>query len=249
MRKLAIALIALGLIVASSANFENFEAERNVKVKVGDPLIDLECLPIAAEPGEIEVLKVRNNLHEDISVFAYSDNFEFENPTLIGSGEERTISGTYLGGVGVVSIEAFWNGGSAKIRACELPELSIEKVLLSGRRVVETHTKEFWTFRIVLRGKAENVTVKDRIPAELEIEDVKVSSGSYELKGRKSVKLLWHVSVDGEEHIDVTVSTRMNCGGNQEFTSPGYYYINEGAEVLGYGVVSNGVVVRAVGGD
>jgi hypothetical protein len=63
----------------------------------------------------------------------------------------------------------------------------------------------------------------------------------------------WNVTIPagGSAHINVTIFTRINNGGQQEFTSCGEHLLNEGAEIKGYDIRSNGinVTVKCDGGN
>ncbi len=80
-----------------------------------------------------------------------------------------------------------------------------------------------------------DVVVKDNLGAELEVDDiVSVSHGYVEmtLTGKSDkVHLVWYVGTltPGERaHLYFQVSTDINPGGKQEYTSAGWYELNSG---------------------
>jgi len=87
---------------------------------------------------------------------------------------------------------------------------------------------------------AENVILKDRFGAELEVVDW-TCEGTYEkdpvfyTKGKsEKVFLDWYIGTHepGEEAIiHLTMATDLNPAGKQEYTSPGTYTLNSGAVV------------------
>lgn len=166
---------------------------------------------------------------------------------------ENAETGTYTV---PVYMYASWEGGDATISVCPvkltiLGRPTVEKELLSGSLRVPTHTYEEWTFRITVSSPdvSRNLTIKDVIPGEFDIKSIAVSSGSYStVTHGSSTHIQWNVSVDADstEHMDVTIYTKTNPNGEQEFTSCGTYYLNEGAEIVGYNVRSNNITVEAV---
>jgi len=54
------------------------------------------------------------------------------------------------------------------------------------------------------------------------------------------------IGAGGSAYIDITIYTRKNPAGKQEFTSCGEYPLNEGAEIAGYDIISNSLTVTAI---
>ncbi len=142
----------------------------------------------------------------------------------------------------------------------------IEKILLSGNTSdIPMKTFQKWTFQIVVTnptGEALDLTITDTIPAEFNVSlpETAASAGSYMFwpandggcghcgghhEGHHgtppATKMEWNVTVPagGSEHLNVTIFTRVNGGCQQEFTSCGPHPLNNGAEIKGYGIVSN----------
>jgi len=132
--------------------------------------------------------------------------------------------------------------------------LKVDKVRLSGPVVGFTHTYYEWELQIIINNTggsiANDVLVKDVLPAELELLLTNASIGnvttqapgtrssppSNEISPVRSTHIFWVVGTlaSGQsETLYLKVCTRVNPGGNQEFTSPGIYVINEGAYATG----------------
>ncbi|MFO7618675.1 MAG: hypothetical protein R6W91_03345, partial [Thermoplasmata archaeon] len=135
--------------------------------------------------------------------------------------------------------------------------LSIDKVKLSGIDTGITHTYYEWELLITVTNTggsaAFDVMVKDVLPAELELLEMKASIGNIlsaeqPIEGTratpappttlpmKSTHITWNVGTlePGQaETLYLKVGTRLNPAGKQEFTSPGIYTINEGAYATG----------------
>ncbi|ASJ01216.1 hypothetical protein A3K92_06835 [Thermococcus gorgonarius] len=202
------------------------------------------------------------------------------NPVTLVSGEEHTFQGYVIAGnvapgeyVVPVSMGAVWDGGGASISTCPIKivvvgDPTINKTLLSGNTSdIPMKTFQRWTFRIEVTnpaGEDLDLTIADTIPAEFNVSlaETSASSGSYSFSpanggghgySMPATKMEWNVTVPagGSEHIDVMIFTRVNNGNQQEFTSCGDYPLNNGAEIKGYGIVSNGlnVSVSCEGGD
>lgn len=263
-------IVGLILVLGSAGNLREYYGGRNVIVYIADnnsSYVAFECSNIIhqLQSGESsEIMTLTNNLGKDATFYLYSENdmLTFSNPTYLVDRESKVIEAEYNGGYGEyiipVKIYAEWDGGSADIDGCYVHVISnpieIEKILLSGNTSVSTHTFEQWTFRITLKnyGSGSYFEVKDTIPAEFNVSSVNPSNGTYTLckpgKGNMNpTKLNWRVYVESgeEEYIDVSVYTRLNPAGKQEFTSPGDYILNEGAEIVGLNVKSNGIMVHA----
>jgi hypothetical protein len=163
---------------------------------------------------------------------------------------------------------ATWDNGGASISLCPIKVVvmadpRIEKILLSGNTSgIPLKTYQEWVFQIVVSNpneKALNLTIADTIPAEfnVSISRTNASSGNFAFwpsnsghcnpchHSQPSTKMEWNVTVPGgsSEHINVTIFTRVNGGNQQEFTSCGEYSLNDGARIVGYGIVSNGLWV------
>ncbi|WP_198300063.1 hypothetical protein [Thermococcus sp. P6] len=160
-----------------------------------------------------------------------------------------------------ITMYAHWEDGDAVVETCQIKLVvrgspTIEKVLLSGNTSgIPMKTYQEWTFQILVTNPTDNelsFTVKDTIPAELNVSSggTAASAGTYTFSeaghsGRSATKMEWNVTVPagGSAHVNVTVFTRVNHGGQQEFTSCGSYNLNDGAILVGYGITSNSLVV------
>ncbi len=156
-----------------------------------------------------------------------------------------------------ISVYARWNGGDALLVTCPVRLVvvggpTIKKELLSGESEVPAHAPLHWTFRITVSspGVARNLSVRDVIPGEFDVDSLTLSAGNYSLvQSGGSHHILWRVDLaPGESgYMDVTVHTKLNPAGNQEFTECGSdYLLNEGAEIRGYGVKSGNISVHTV---
>ncbi|ADB57851.1 hypothetical protein [Archaeoglobus profundus] len=265
-----IIIVSLTMLLGSSGNLREFYGGRNVIVNIScnnSSYVAFTCPEITfhLQNGDnTDVIMLTNNIGKDADFYLYSTNnmLVFSNPIHLVNRETKWISATYNGGYGdhiiPLRIHAEWDGGSADIDACNVHVVSypveIKKVLLSGSLNVKTHTLEYWTFRITLKnyGCGDYFTVKDTIPAEFNVSSVNPSNGTYTICEHNcgkmsSTKLNWYVYVGSgeEEYMDVTVYTRLNPAGKQEFTSPGDYNLNDGAEIVGLGIKSDSLVVHA----
>ncbi|ASJ03878.1 hypothetical protein [Thermococcus barossii] len=181
---------------------------------------------------------------------------------MIASEEEYTFSGhvsvsDVVPGEYVIPITMYarWDGGDAVIETCSIKLIvrggpTIEKELISGDLEVPTHTYEQWTFRITVTSPdvARSLTIKDVIPGEFDIDSIVPSAGTYSIVQTGAAHhITWEVEVpaDGSAYLDVTIHTKLNPAGKQEFTSCGEYPLNEGAEIVGYDIKSNGINVTA----
>jgi hypothetical protein len=171
---------------------------------------------------------------------------------------------------------ATWEGGGASVSVCPLKIIvtsgpRIKKILLSGNTSgIPLKTYQEWVFQIVVTnptGEDLNLTIAYTIPAEFNVSPARTnaSAGTYEFwaanqgggngngngNSQPATKMEWNVTVPagGSEHMNVTIFTRVNHGNQQEFTSCGDYSLNNGAEIKGYGVVSNEIWVTACGDD
>ncbi|WP_237705154.1 hypothetical protein [Thermococcus zilligii] len=194
------------------------------------------------------------------------------NPVTLAPGEEYKFQGYAIAGsvapgeyIIPVNMYATWDGGGASVSACPIKLIvvggpGIEKILLSGNTSgIPLKTFQKWTFRIEVTnptGEDLDLTIADTIPAEFNVSpaETSASTGSYSFfpandgghgRSMPATKMEWKVTVraGGSEHIDVTIFTRVNNGNQQEFTSCGDYPLNNGAEIKGYGIVSNSLWV------
>ncbi|MBA3045335.1 MAG: hypothetical protein KKH41_08440 [Candidatus Thermoplasmatota archaeon] len=129
-------------------------------------------------------------------------------------------------------------------------EFIVGKVKLSGIDQGITHTYYEWELQITVTNTGGSdiidVIVKDVLPAELELLEFVASTGtvstqepgtrsalpSPEIYPVRSTHIFWTLETlapGQSETLYLKVCTRVNPGGNQEFTSPGTYIINEGA--------------------
>lgn len=155
-----------------------------------------------------------------------------------------------------VTVYAEWDGGDAKIEACSINVMfsggpTIEKELICGNTEVPTHTYQEWRFRIKVTnpGIARNLTIKDVVRGEFGIDSIAPSTGNYTvIQHGASHHIIWDVELDADEtaYMDVTIHTKLNPAGKQEFTSCGEYSLNDGAEIVGYDIVSNSITVHAI---
>jgi PKD repeat protein len=128
----------------------------------------------------------------------------------------------------------------AEIEIIERPELIIEKEKISGPDEIVTHTYHEWELKITVSGASptksyENVVVYDVLPAELTLLEFELTQGTLtETKKGKgkmgATHLLWDVgNLENEAELIIKIAARKNPAGKQEFTSPGTYFLNEGA--------------------
>lgn len=147
------------------------------------------------------------------------------------------------------------------------PRLEASKVMLSGIEEGYTLTYYEWELLITVSntgGSAlDDVVVTDVLPAELQLLGMNVSTGvasfvdlADDSQTRaapapptvypvKSTHIRWDVGpleAGQSETLYMTVCTRLNPAGNQEFTSPGTYLINEGALASGLDPATGGLV-------
>ena len=133
-------------------------------------------------------------------------------------------------------------------------ELAVDKIKLSGPGIGFILTYYEWELQITVTNTggcaATNVMVMDVLPAELGLLQTNASVGSVttynpgtrsslpipEIIPVRSTHIYWAVGTleaGQSETLYMKVCTRVNPGGNQEFTSPGVYIINEGAYATG----------------
>ncbi|MBE8539708.1 hypothetical protein [Geoglobus acetivorans] len=261
-------VFSLTVLLGSSGNFREYGGERTAVYQITDnssSFIAFSC-PVGSlrvtNGDVVTVLTLTNNLNENAEFYITPDVnvLEFNNPVAIDAGDSADIQATYVGGEGeytvLLAVDAVWANGSARVETCTInitdPTLEIEKVLLSGNKSVRMGEKEYWTYRIVLKnyGSDELLTVKDVVPAEFEVIGFNQSSGNVTVTQTGhgmmgASKILWIVNAGDVEYLDVEISTKMNPAGKQEFTSPGEYCMNNGAEIVEHGIKSNALTVIA----
>ncbi len=150
---------------------------------------------------------------------------------------------------------------------------TIEKILLSGNTSgIPLKTYQEWVFQILVTnptGDDLTLTITDTIPAEFNVSlgRTSASAGTYRFwaandgnhcgghcgrggrhgghDAQPATKMEWNVTVPagGSVHMNITIFTRLNPGGQQEFTSCGEYNLNEGATIVQYGITSNALMV------
>ena len=258
--------LCLTTLLGSSGHIKEFYGGRNIIVNIADnnsSYIAFTCqdtVHYLNKGDSFYSMMITNNLGKDAEFYLSSpqDMLTFSNPTYISDGDSEMITATYNGDQGdheiPINVYAVWDGGSATLRTCSVhvvcSKAEIEKILLKGNTTVPLKTKEFWTFRILVKsyGDAKNYTIKDTIPGEFEIASISASSGNYLItQTGKAKHVMWYVKVTDEEYLDVTIYTTKNPAGKQEFTSEGYYSLNDGAEIIELGIKSNPIYVRAMG--
>ena len=154
-----------------------------------------------------------------------------------------------------VTMSTYWNDGDAVLAACPIKLIvvggpTIQKELISGDLVVPAHTYEEWTFRITVTSPsvARNLTIRDVVKGEYGIKNITETEGNHTvIQQGASNHVFWDVKLEAGEsaHMDITVYTKLNKHGKQEFTSCGLYQLNDGAEIIGYGIRSNSLTVTA----
>ena len=219
--------------------------------------------------GKIVAIALGPNYTELPSGLEVSIETDDGNPVSLDAGGRYTFAGhASTGNVGageyIVPIELYatWEGGGASVSTCPLKliveeEPRIEKILLSGNTSgIPLKTYQEWVFQVVVTNPGSEdveITVADTVPAEftVNLSGTGASAGSYAFwsagngNSHSATKMEWNVTVPagGSEHINVTVFTRLNHGNQQEFTSCGDYALNNGARILDYNIVSNGIWV------
>ncbi|WP_457752567.1 COG1470 family protein [Thermococcus sp.] len=185
------------------------------------------------------------------------EEYSFEGNVSVASG---VPVGTYT--IPII-LYGSWDKGDAEISICPLridviaPQVELTKTLIDGNTTVHIKTNQSWTMRIQVTnyGAEREFVIKDVIPAEFEVDLNRTSAtnGTYTFTSQGagdmgSTHMEWRVTVGaGEsEYIDITIYTRLNPAGQQEFTSPGTYILNEGAELVGYGIKTDPITVEAV---
>jgi len=225
---------------------------------------DFGALTVRNHLNELKEVVIRlhpsySGLPGNITMFIETEDGGFR---VISAGGEYTFSGNVTTGdvepgeyEVPVQMIATWAGGDASISTCSIKLIvtggpTIEKELLSGPLELTTHTAAQWTFRITVTnpGRERNLTVKDVVPGEFEVDSVSPSAGnSLVTQTGAAHHITWNVHLGAGEsaHMNVTIHTKLNPAGQQEFTSCGDYILNEGAELVGYNVRSNNLTVTA----
>lgn len=260
MKFLAFGLLLLVAVMAFQLNsdFNSYYAERSNQQAVVEPeeaYIGYSCenvfikLVCGSGSSEHAILRIYNNMNELIHVRVELEipwegieieNEEFDVTPMSVKDVIAKISlpvGTYH--ASFVISASFENGSAEIFTIChseivveKAQETTIRKVLVEGKKVVETHKRETWTFVISVENPKENSTVKDTIPGEFSIVSYSATTGTVTIKTvGKAKHVFWTLSESGE--LTITIETALNPAGKQEFTSPGWYYLNEGAELDG----------------
>ncbi|AFL94960.1 hypothetical protein CL1_0755 [Thermococcus cleftensis] len=232
--------------------------------------LDFDALTVRNYLNEMKDVTIRlypdySGLPGEVGMFVETENGAVR--TLVSEGEYTFFGNVTVGsaepGEYIVPVDmlATWDGGDASISTCPIKLVitgspTIEKELLNGPLELPTHTYAEWTFRITVGnpGEEQTLTIKDVIPGEFEIESIDPSAGTYTVtQTGAAYHITWGVYLGTGEsaHMNVTVYTKLNPAGKQEFTSCGDYILNEGAELVEYGIKSEGITVHATcdGGD
>ncbi|MEM4291585.1 MAG: hypothetical protein QXR50_02585 [Archaeoglobaceae archaeon] len=261
-------LIAFFMAFQLNSDFNTYHAERSNQhaiVEPEDAYIGYKCenvhirIQCESPVWEGTILEVYNNMNESahihVSLAQEIVGIEIENSEFdLAPGDVEEIIARISLPAGVYYVEftisaEFENGTAKMLTICsseivvETAKPKISKTLLSGKTVVKTHTKETWTFVISVENPKENSTVKDVIPGEFNIVSYSATTGNVIITTTgKSKHISWTLSESGR--LTVTIETALNPAGKQEFTSPGKYYLNEGAELDG--IKTSPIIVYAV---
>lgn len=142
--------------------------------------------------------------------------------------------------------------------------LEISKIKISGPDEVFTHTHNEWELKITVVNTGQscmtNVTVYDVLPAEIELLDYTlthtITPGTLEVikpgdNQTGDTHLTWHIGHLGvrnaycgpyQAELTLKIATTKNSAGEQEFTSPGTYMLNEGANATGIDESTGGII-------
>ncbi len=124
----------------------------------------------------------------------------------------------------------------------EDPVLDISKTMISGDTIVPKKTLVYWQLQIDVSyadsTDPTNVYVSDTLPAELELINTTVTTGSASIADKKgSTKITWDIgtmsSGDSETLTMWIATTKLPNGKRYHFTRSGEYNINDGASVEG----------------
>ncbi|MGB9681458.1 MAG: hypothetical protein ACP5K2_05675 [bacterium] len=129
----------------------------------------------------------------------------------------------------------------------EVPEFSFTKIavpITSNIEILPNGTfkvplKQYAEWKIIIRLSStipiDNVVVTDIFQPQLGIQDppIKVSRGTvnYTPGPGRQTTITWTIgnNFSGDAELILKVYTKLNPGGQQEYTSPGTYYLNKGA--------------------
>ncbi|MBC7320392.1 hypothetical protein H5T89_07080 [bacterium] len=176
------------------------------------------------------------------------------------------------------SISGYCNKGTWEISVStkaviEVPEFSFVKIavpvttnieiLPDGIFRIPTHQYAEWKIivKISSTNPIDDVVIKDIFEPQLGVQDppIYISQGTvnytYSPGQMKKVTVIWTIgdSFSGDAELILKVYTKPNPAGNQEFTSPGTYYLNKGATLnytlggTGYSVTTEEILVTAYG--
>ncbi|WP_179192974.1 DUF11 domain-containing protein [Thermococcus litoralis] len=224
---------------------------------VGNYLNELETVDIWLDPDY-------SNLPSGVDMWIESEDgvtrpvnsqeyYTFSGNISVGNADPGTYEAP-------ITLYATWEGGDAVVETCPIKVIilsgpKIRKILLSGNTTnIPLKTYQEWVFQIEVNnsGTPRNLTIKDTIPAEFDVLSVSESAGNATYApaggGQAATKLEWSVELGAGEstHLNVTIATRLSPSGKfYAFTSCDTYDLNEGAEIVGYGIVSNKLTVEA----
>jgi len=108
-----------------------------------------------------------------------------------------------------------------------------------GPSVVDVKEYNEWTLLIGIAGSdLSDIVITDVLPAELEVLDYTVDMGtvSIETNGNNATHITWTINdplpCGGDARLYLHIATRLSPSGKfYRFTSPGCYYLNEGAHL------------------
>jgi hypothetical protein len=176
-----------------------------------------------------------------------SDDLDFETVVAAAASDDVRIIGVYSGSTGTKypwTYMADETGGQyfELENAEDIPEAINDMLKAEAEETltITESTETQWAVVIDVTNTygytMEDVVVKDRFGAEIEIDEVlEITDGTYtETTKGKSAKvfLTWDIGdlPDGETaRLALLVSTDLNPAGKQEYSSPGTYELNSGA--------------------
>ena len=109
-----------------------------------------------------------------------------------------------------------------------------------GPSVVDVKEYNEWTLLIGIAGSdLSDIVITDVLPAELELLDYTVDMGTVTIStgnGKSATHITWTINdpltCGGDARLYLHVATRLSPSGKfYRFTSPGCYYLNEGAHL------------------
>ncbi len=130
-----------------------------------------------------------------------------------------------------------------------------------GPRVVDVKEYNEWTLLINISGSGlSDIVIRDVIPAELDVLDYTADCGVVAIElagksGKSATKITWTINgpLSERARLYLHVATRLSPSGKfYRFTSPGCYYLNEGAHMEGtrdclpWSDDTNGITVTVV---